>query len=202
MVKSKKLKVAVTGSIGSGKSLFCEYLQECKYNVISADDTAKEILSSNEIVKNKIIKTFGEESYLNGKLNRKFLAERVFSNPVSVEKINSIVHPETIKTIGNMMDKILAKEKIIFVEAALIYEANMEELFDYVVLITASEKIRKERKIKNNNFTEEEFTKRNLNQIKDEEKKKRADFVFENNEGIKELKQKADFLLNILEALQ
>ncbi len=201
MTTNKKLKVAITGSIGSGKSLFCKYLEKCKYNVISADDTAKEILSSNEIVKKKIIREFGEESYLKGELNKIFLAEKVFSNPENVEKINSIVHPETIKKIGNMMDKILLKEKIVFVEAALIYEANMEELFDYVVLITANEQIRKERKIKNSNFTEEEFIKRNLNQIKDVEKKKRADFVFENNEGINELKQKADFLLNILNAL-
>jgi len=201
MTTNKKLKVAITGSIGSGKSLFCKYLEKCKYNVISADDTAKVILSSNEIVKKKIIREFGEESYLKGELNKIFLAEKVFSNPENVEKINSIVHPETIKKIGNMMDKILLKEKIVFVEAALIYEANMEELFDYVVLITANEQIRKERKIKNSNFTEEEFIKRNLNQIKDVEKKKRADFVFENNEGINELKQKADFLLNILNAL-
>lgn len=201
MAKDKKLKVGITGSIGSGKSLFCKYLRESKFQVIDADDTAKNILASNVTVQKKIIKTFGEQSYLNGKLNKKFLAEKVFSDPENVNKINSIVHPETIKKINNLADQVLIKEKIVFVEAALIYEANMEKLFDYVVLITANEIIRKERKIKYNNFTEEEFIKRNLNQIKDEEKRKRADFVFENDEGMKELKQKADLLLRILHSL-
>lgn len=201
MSEKKKFKVGITGSIGSGKSSFCEYLRESKYQVIDADDTAKNILASNADVQKKIIKAFGEQSYLNGKLNKKFLAEKVFSNPVNVNKINSIVHPETIKKINSLAVQILTKEKIVFVEAALIYEAYMEKFFDYVVLITADEIIRKERKIKYNNFTEEEFIKRNLNQIKDEEKRKRADFTFENNDGIQELREKADLLLGILQSL-
>jgi dephospho-CoA kinase len=201
MAKNKKLKIAVTGNIGSGKSLFCKYLSEQNFQVIEADNIAKEILSSNPRVKEKIIKEFGSDSYLNNELNRKYLAGNIFSNPVSLKKINSIVHPETIKRINELIEKVFIKEDIVFIEAALIYEADMEKLFDFVVLICADERIRKQRKIKNDDYSEEEFNKRNLNQISEEEKKKRADFVFENNEGIIELKKKADFLLKILHVL-
>ena len=68
-----------------------------------------------------------------------------------------------------------------YVEAELVYEANIEKLFDYVVLITADEEIKKQRTVESKKFSSEEFDKRIQNQIKDEEKSKRADLIFFNN---------------------
>jgi dephospho-CoA kinase len=77
----------------------------------------------------------------------------------------------------------------------------MEAMFDYVVLVTADYQFRMKRATAVGNITEEEFKKRNENQIKDEEKKKRADFVFENNTTIEVLRKKADFLVSVLQGL-
>jgi len=88
----------------------------------------------------------------------------------------------------------------VFVEAALIYEADMEEMFDFVVLISADEKLRMERKKSSINLSEEEFIKRDNNQIPDSEKRKRADFIFENNSNAAELKAKANLLLMMLQS--
>jgi dephospho-CoA kinase len=74
-------------------------------------------------------------------------------------------------------------------------------MFDYVVLITADQKLRMKRKAEEAGFSEEEFLKRDSNQIPDEEKKKQADFIFENNNGVKELKEKVNLLINILKGL-
>jgi len=90
----------------------------------------------------------------------------------------------------------------VFAEAALIYEAEMDKFFDYVVLITAEEKLRLKRKIEFDNFSEEQFVKRDENQIPDIEKKKQADFVFENNGSFEDLKLKAELLLKILNGLK
>ncbi len=196
------LKVGVTGSIGSGKSAFCKSLAGKGCRVINADDLAKELLADNEKIKSKIIKEFGKESYTNSKANRKFLAEKVFSFPGNVRKINSIIHPEVISEIKKIFARLRGKEKIIFVEAALIYEAEMEGMFDYVVLITADENIRRERKANHDNMSEEEFGKRNSSQIPDSEKKKRADFVFVNNSSPDDLKKKAELLLTLLSTLK
>lgn len=199
-MKNRQIKVGVTGSIGSGKSLFCEYLSQKGFPVIKADDISKDLLVSNERIKSKVKKAFGESAYINNEINKKFLAEKIFSDPENVFKINSIVHPEVIRKINGLFEDQFKSERIIFVEAALIYEADMENMFDYVVLITADEKLRMERKIKSNKMTEEDFLKRNENQIKDEEKKKRADFIFENNGTIAELERKAELLLLMLTA--
>jgi len=182
----KKLKVAVTGSIGSGKSTFCDFIAEKGYPVIKADDISKQILAEDKNVKEKVIKKFGDESFINNQINKKFLAEKIFSNPINVIIINSILHPEVKKKVQQLMQEQLRNNDIVFTEAALIYEAEMEDMFEYVILITAGSSVR------------DEFKKRNENQIKDEEKKKRADFVFENDGSVEELKQKADFLITVL----
>jgi len=197
----KKLKVAITGSIGSGKSSFCNFISEKGYPVIKADDLSKDILKNDKEVKQKVVKEFGKESFFNNEINKKFLAEKIFSDPENVVKINFILHPKVIKKIEELTDDYFKEHNIVFTEAALIYEADMESLFDYVVLITADYEIRKMRAINERKLSEEDFNKRNENQIKDEEKKKRADFVFENNGSKDELKQKVDLFITILMGL-
>ena len=194
----KKLKVAVTGSIGSGKSTFCDFIAEKGYPVIKADDISKQILAEDKNVKEKVIKKFGAESFINNQIHKKFLAEKIFSNPINVIIINSILHPEVKKKVQQLMQEQLRNNDIVFTEAALIYEAEMEDMFEYVILITAGSSVREKRIIANGKLTRDEFKKRNENQIKDEEKKKRADFVFENDGSVEELKQKADFLITVL----
>ena len=194
----KKLKVAVTGSIGSGKSTFCDFIAEKGYPVIKADDISKQILAEDKNVKEKVIKKFGAESFINNQINKKFLAEKIFSNPANVVIINSILHPLVKKKVQQLMQEQLRNNDIVFTEAALIYEAEMEDMFEYVILITAGSSVREKRIIANGKLTRDEFKKRNENQIKDEEKKKRADFVFENDGSVQELKQKADFLITVL----
>jgi len=194
----KKLKVAVTGSIGSGKSEFCNYLESKGFIVIKADNISKEILANDKSVRVKVEKIFGEESFKSNEINRKYLAEKIFSIPENVLKINSILHPKVIDKVEWLLRDHLKSNDIVFVEAALIYEADMEYMFDYVVLITADYQTRMKRKIKSISFTEDEFKKRNENQIPDEEKKKHADFVFENNSTLDELNRKAELLIKLL----
>lgn len=195
---TRKLKIAITGSIGSGKSTFSEMLEEKGFTVLKADDISKKILSTDPEVRKIVIEEFGTGSYLDGEVNKKYLAEKVFSNPENVLIINSILHPPVIKKIDEMMIEELKKNDKVFVEAALIYEAYMEGMFDYVVLITAGRELRSDRK--SQDLSSQDFEKRDANQIPDEEKKKRADFIFENNGSIEELKSKAGLLLSLLPA--
>jgi len=197
----KKIKVAVTGNIGSGKSRFCKLLEEMNYSVIKADEIAKDLLINNEKVKKEIIKNFGNSAYNGKEVNKKYLAEKVFSNQSNLNKINSIIHPLVIEHVISLMNKQLQSSDLVFHEAALIYEADIEDLFDIVVLISADLKIRKERKRMHDNLSEEEFMMRESNQIAEDEKKKRADFVFTNNNTLEELKTKAEMLIKILKGL-
>jgi dephospho-CoA kinase len=195
--EGKKIKIGITGGIGSGKSVFSSAMKEKGYPVIFADEIAKEILANDPSVKELIIKEFGQEAFPGDKLDKKYLADKVFPDPVNVAIINTIIHPPTIEKIKSLMKSELLKQNIVFVEAALIYESELEDLFDLIVLITADEETKKKRKMAQG-MSESDFMMRLQNQIKDEEKAKIADFIFVNNGEKKDLSNKADLLLKLI----
>ena len=87
--------IGITGGIGSGKSLVAKELYSFENTVYyHADEEAKKLVNTSSSIKNKIIKIFGKESYLDGKLNRKFISELVFKDSVLLGKLNGIIHPE------------------------------------------------------------------------------------------------------------
>ena len=165
--------------------------------MIKADILAKELYVTNEELKQKIIAEFGAEIYPDGLFDRIALYKKAFTDEGKVKRLNELVHPVVIKEINELM-KLHRKEKIIFVEAALIFEAKMENLFDYIVLISADEKIRFERTIQREKISSEEVKRRMKFQIPDEQKKEKADFTFYNNGTVAELEQKANLLLQLL----
>jgi dephospho-CoA kinase len=197
----KKLKIAVTGGIGSGKSSVCDIFHSDGYPILYADDISKEILSTDQSVKEKIVKEFGSESFFEGKPNHKFLSEKVFSDEKKVGKINSILHPPVIEKIVSLMEHELKQSKMVFVEAALIYEAKMEHLFDYVIAVTAPDETRIKRVMESRGLSKDEVINRMNKQIPQEKKKSLADFVIENNKTKNELMNRAKFVLMILKSM-
>jgi dephospho-CoA kinase len=188
------MKIAITGNIGSGKSTFSGFAKEAGFPVLFADDISKNILDTDEKVRALVIKAFGADSYKDHNPNKDFLAKEVFNDPNKLHKLESILHPRVIKQINKSLAELLKSYQTVFVEAALIYEADMEDAFDYVILITAQRNLRLARKILSG-ITEEDFCKRELNQIPEEEKKKRADFIFSNDSSIEDLKKMFNLLL-------
>jgi dephospho-CoA kinase len=202
MSNEKKITVAITGNIGSGKSTFIKFLFEAGYPVILADDISKEILAGDAEVKKEILNEFGAQSFLGNKINKKYLADKIFSDAKKLKKINSILHPRVRKRIDSLSHDYLKESDIVFVETALIYESKIEPLYDYVVLITADKTLRMKRSIHSKKLSEEDFLKRESNQMNDETKKKKADFIFTNDGSISELKQKAILLIKLLKPTQ
>ncbi|MFH0734361.1 MAG: dephospho-CoA kinase [bacterium] len=194
----KKLKIGVTGGIGSGKSKFCEAAKKLGYDVILADEISKNILTADYNVKQQIIEAFGKNAFVDNLPNKKFLADVVFSNADNLVKINSILHPPTLKKINNLMSASLKEKDMVFVESAIIFEIEIEEMFDYVVLITASEEIRIKRTMERSKLTRDEIITRINNQLPDENKKGLADFTIENNTTLEDLEKKCGFIINLL----
>ena len=200
MSRSKKIRVAITGNIGSGKSSFAKFISALGYPVILADDISKEIITDDSEVRSEITYNFGAQSFLGKRVNINYLAEQVFSDPKKLKKINSILHPRVRKQIEYLSVEYFKTNNIVFVEAALIFESKIEKMYNYVVLITAEKDLRMKRSTTVKKLSEEDFIKRDNNQLNEDAKKKKADFVFTNNGSKDELKQKAILLINLLEA--
>ena len=194
-----KLRIGITGNIGSGKSAFAKFIEELGYPVLYADEISKKLLTEDKSIKSAVIEHIGAQSYRGDKINNEFIANIIFSNQTKLKKINSILHPKVRLKVEELSKSLFKTHKIVFVEAALIYESKIEKMFEYVVLITASKDNRMKRSMKSKNISESDFTKREQNQIEQELKQKRADFIFSNNETKNELKKKAELLIKILE---
>ncbi|MCB0750489.1 MAG: dephospho-CoA kinase, partial [Ignavibacteriae bacterium] len=138
----KKLAIGITGGIGSGKSTVAQIYEDEGFIVLKADIIAKELMLKDSNIIAKIKNEFGEEAYLDEKINSKFLAKKVFNDPHKLQRLNSIVHPAVIQFVSDQIKEYQIIHNLIFVEAALIYEAKMEELFDYILMVSADEEIR------------------------------------------------------------
>lgn len=174
------LRIGLTGGIGSGKTTVAQIFNVLGIPVYSSDDAAKRLMNEDEDLKKKIIESFGKESYQNGELNRKYVANEAFSDPKKIKLLNSMVHPATIKDATAWMEK--QNAPYVIKEAALIFESGSDEFLDYVIGVKSPLNLRIERTMKRNNVTAEEVASRMKLQMDEVEKMNRCDFIIVNDE--------------------
>ena len=173
------LKVGITGGIGSGKTTVCKIFEVLGVPVYYADDEAKKLMQTDLRLIEEIKNIFGDEAYVEGKLNRTFIAEKVFNNKQLLAKLNAAVHPAVARDAVQWMRQ-FHDQPYILKEAALLFESGSYKKLDKIITVYAPIEERIERLKKRDNATYEQITARMKNQIPDEEKKKLADFVINN----------------------
>lgn len=174
------LKIGITGGIGSGKTFICHILEKLGYTVFYSDMEAKKLMNENKHIIEKIKKLLGNEAYLNGIIDKSFIAQKIFETPTLRNELNSIVHPEVYLAFDNWCKS--QTNKLVFNESALLFETESYKRFDKTILITADISIKIERIKKRDQLDEIEIKRRINSQLSDEIKLKLADFVIENNE--------------------
>jgi dephospho-CoA kinase len=197
------LKIGVTGGIGSGKSLVCSFFEQHGVPVLSADLIARQISNTNEKVKKEIIRLLGPHAYEpDGTMNRSYVASRIFEKKALQKKINRLVHPLVVEAISTRFDQLARSgHRLGVVEAALIYEAGLDRMLDFVIVVEADEATRVARVVERDNITEREVRQRLDAQWKSSARVKRADFVLYNNGTPEELIRRVQFLYNLLHHL-
>lgn len=180
----RPLQIGITGGIGSGKSLVCRIFKTVGVSVYDADSRAKAVMTTDGILMSQIKKEFGVLSYhTNGELNREYLAERVFSNAEQLRTMNNLVHPR-VKLDYEQWLELHKTEPYILKEAALLFEATSYTMLDKIVLVYAPEELRIQRVLGRDIHRSEEQVREIIrNQMSDEEKKKKADYVIVNDES-------------------
>jgi dephospho-CoA kinase len=179
----RPLQIGITGGIGSGKSMVCKIFGCLGIPVYDADSRAKSIMTTDGILVEQIKKEFGSLSYdADGGLNRSFLSSAVFGNAEKLKKLNELVHPR-VALDGDQWTAEQIGKKYVVREAALLFESGSYKKMDKIIVVTAPEPLRVKRvSVRDKQRTEEEVLKIIRNQIKEEEKVKKADFVLRNDE--------------------
>ncbi|ACK42164.1 MULTISPECIES: dephospho-CoA kinase [Dictyoglomus] len=179
-------KIGITGGIGTGKTLVINTLKELGIPVISADEIVRE-LQKDPYYLEKIRKIFGDKVFEEGQLNRKKLAEIIFSDDKERKKLENLLHPPVLTEIKKRLEDFKDKE-IVAVEVPLLFEVGIENWFDEIWVVYAPFEIQLERIIKRDNISQEEAIKRIKAQIPIEEKVKKADFVIYNDKDLESTK--------------
>ena len=174
------LKIGLTGGIGSGKTTVAKVFETLGIPVYYADDTTKRLMNSHPGLKSAITQHFGEDSYKNGELDRKYLASIVFNNKEKLDLLNSLTHPVTISDAEDWMNK--QSSPYVIKEAALLFESGAAEQLDFVIGVYAPQNLRLRRVMERDGMTEEEVMKRINRQIDEEMKMKLCNFIIVNNE--------------------
>ena len=204
---SNSVVVGITGGIGTGKSGVAKFITGLGYKVIKTDDRAKELMKTDDGLIKELKVRFGEQVYLaDGSINSAHLSSLVFGESEvhikNLETLNSIVHPHAIDDMISQVEQYEnAGEKLIFVESALIYEAGLEDGFDYVIVVYAPKDIVISRLKKSGKLTEAQIEQRMNSQISQDDKVQWADFVIDNSGSVEDLRKSVEFIINILKNL-
>ena len=200
--------IGLTGGIGTGKSTVSQILQEKKFPVIDLDTISHEVIKIPKVIE-KIVENFGKEVLENSgnfenennaiRISREKLGKIIFENKEKRLLLNSIMHPEILHTMREQISKYKKNNKIIFVEIQLLFEVQWEKEFDYILLISAKKSTQIRRILERDNRSENDALNIINSQLPLDEKKKRSDFVIENDGNIEELKEKIDKFLEYLE---
>ena len=195
-----KIKVAITGGIGSGKSTALSYLKELGYPVFSCDEIYKEVISSKEYIDK--IKEFFPEAVTHGCIERKILSEIVFNDPEKRALLNGISHPLIMQKLYEQMDT--SENELVFAEVPLLFEGGFENEFDHVIVILRKEENRIQSVQERDGISKEKIKQRMQSQFdyfskEGEERLKNCNaFVIENDGSINSLQTKLNEILNAL----
>jgi dephospho-CoA kinase len=191
--------IGLTGGIGSGKTTIANYFESFGIPVYIADDEARKIMQSSEII--VAIKTvFGDEVFENELLNREKLAKIVFNETGKLEKLNKIVHPAVKKHFDQWL---LQHKKVPYViyEAAILFESGGYKNCDLIITVTAPVESRIQRVVERDKTTRELVLKRINAQWTDEQRISKSDFIIENT-AIETAKLEVVKILKILKIRQ
>jgi len=190
--------VGLTGGIGSGKTTVSKEFQKYSIKVYNSDLRAKFLMNNSIVLKNKLINNFGKEFYINDELNKSYISQIIFNDPISLKLVNSMVHPEVFNDFNEWRQSL--SEKFVLYESALIFETGSYKLNDFNILVTCDHDLRVKRILKRDGINEEKINSIINNQWDDDKKISLADYIFFNTSN-KENKLKVKNLLTYFNSI-
>lgn len=190
------MNIGITGSIACGKSTVSRYLLDKGYTIIDADKLGHSALTYKD-VKRKLAEKFGVEIIENNEISREKLGKLVFGNEENLKILNSIIHPKIKELIIKLQEK-HKNEKFVFLDIALLYEANFVDLVEKVIVIYVNKNVQLDRLMSRNSLTKEVALRRIESQMSAKEKASLGDFVIDNSSTIESTYQQIDEILEKL----
>lgn len=188
--------IGLTGGIGSGKTTVSRVFETFGAAVYNSDLRAKKIQDENQKAISGLKKLFGNGIYsLDGVLNRKKIAEIVFSDETMLQKLNALIHPLVFEDFSNFC-KINTEKKVVILESAILIESGFFKRVDFSVLVTADLETRINRTVMRDSVTKEQVLSRIKNQMSDIKKKEFCQYEIINNSSLDEVENQVKIILD------
>ena len=181
------LSIALTGGIGSGKSLVADFLEELGAIVIDSDQLSRDAIERGSEGFDEVVARFGDSVLIDGEIDRSKLAEIVFADPKARKELEEIIHPK----VREMAQKIAARvphDGVLVNQIPLLFETNGAARFDLVITVAASVDIRKAR-LAERGMKSYEIEHRMAAQASDEQRASIAHVVISNDGSVDELER-------------
>ena len=176
-----RFRLGVTGGIGSGKTTVCKVFEVLGIGVFSADIEAKKIMNNDKVIIRSINSIAGKDLYKDGSLNRTELAALIFNDNNILVKVNSLVHPAVFENFTKWT--LMQSSPYVIMEAAILFESGGAEFVDKIATVVAPVEQRIKRVIQRNKLSQEQVMDRMRNQMDDQERIKKSDFIIQNSEN-------------------
>lgn len=185
------LTIGLTGGIAAGKSESLAAFRRLGAATISSDAVVHELLESEPLL-GRLTERWGEEVAPGGRVDRSKIGEIVFGDPEQLRWLEAQIHPLVGERIGAWLASLDARTKVAVVEVPLLFETEMQPIFDTTVAVVTSDEVRRARADARGHALVGEREARQLDQ---DEKAARAEHVVENNGTIEDLEQRLSALL-------
>lgn len=171
--------LACTGGIGSGKSYVVKIFAALGFPTYIADEKTKLLYNKNVVLVENLVKLLGNEIVQDGVLQRRVMAQKIFSDELLLAKVNEIVHPEVLADFKNWsLERENEGNKLVIIESAIYLESKIfGGTADKVIVVEAPEHVRIERVKKRDSATEEMVRTRIHRQMTDVQMREYADYI-------------------------
>ena len=194
---TRAFRVGITGKIGSGKSTLSEVFRSDGITVLDADTIAKDVMQSDEALKAQLTTLLGEDTCTDGLLNKAFVANKIFHDSTLKDKVEDLVHPVTLRTIEKEFAKANQGE-IVALESAILFQTGLDEIFDMVVLVSASDEDVIGWLTAKGKFSEVDIRSRLKAQGYDDIGAEDADLVVKNDTNLDEFRKRCELTLQLV----
>ena len=181
------IKIGLTGSIGMGKTKTGKIFSELGFPIYNADDVVHKLYEPGQKGAEKIKEVFPDSINSDGSVNRESLSAEVLGNVEKIRVLESIIHP----LVGEDREIFFEENvdsPVVVLDIPLLFETGGEKFVDIVVVVDAPVDIQEERVLSRPNMTKEKLEKIIAEQIPNDIKKEKADFVVDTSVSIEDAK--------------
>lgn len=189
--------VGITGSIGCGKTTIAKIIRSLGYSVFDVDGWVRRIYFNKSFL--QMLESHFSGVVINGAADKRAIRKIVFSDNKKLKLLESLIHPFLKETLRQIIRDNAKRDVLLFLDVALLFEMNWDKYCDFILVADVDYEIQKQRVMKRDNVSADDFDKINNVQMKNADKIALADIVVDTDKPCNLLKAE---LIDIIDGLE